>query len=135
LPKQTHNARLLQAWLAITTVQVAPPSSTSSGHVIMNAVQAATSVPGPLVTVSSTIHGDTARIIVSDNGPGIPAAQRNQVFDPFFSTKKDSTGIGLGLAISQSIVTRIGGTLNFDADYSGGARFLITLPLAERGRE
>jgi len=101
----------------------------------MNAVQAA-STPSrdPLVTISSTIQGDNVLVSIADNGPGIPASQRNQVFDPFFTTKKDSTGIGLGLAISQSIVTRIGGSLCCDADCPSGARFFLTLPRVERQR-
>jgi len=100
-------------------------------NLIMNAVQAAAeAVPDPVVMVVSSVHGDSVMVSVADNGPGISQTQRNQVFDPFFTTKLDSSGLGLGLAISQSIVTRIGGTLVCDTDYEGGARFIMTLPLA-----
>ncbi|MHB9102780.1 MAG: two-component system sensor histidine kinase NtrB [Sulfuricella sp.] len=102
-------------------------------NVIMNAVQAAAGVASdPLVTVVSSVQGDSVMVSVADNGPGIPRTQRNQLFDPFFTTKTDSSGLGLGLAISQSIVTRIGGTLCCDPDYAGGARFILTLPLVIR---
>ncbi len=102
-------------------------------NVIMNAVQATAGVASdPLVTVVSSVQGDSVMVSIADNGPGIPQTQRNQVFDPFFTTKPDSSGLGLGLAISQSIVTRIGGTLCCDPDYAGGARFILTLPLAIR---
>ncbi len=102
-------------------------------NLIMNAVQATKEVASdPLVTVVSSVQGDSVMISIADNGPGIPLAQRNQVFDPFFSTKPDGSGLGLGLAISQSIVTRIGGTLSCDPDYAAGARFLLSLPLAIR---
>jgi signal transduction histidine kinase len=70
-------------------------------------------------------------ITVTDNGPGVPEAIRSQVFDPFFTTKSDTAGTGLGLAISHSIVTRIGGGIHCDPAYRGGARFVITLPLAQ----
>ena len=101
-------------------------------NIIMNAVQAAAGAASdPLVTVVSRVQGDSVIVSVTDNGPGIPQDQRNQVFDPFFTTKNDCTGIGLGLAISQSIVTHIGGILRCDPDYQCGARFLLTLPLAE----
>jgi two-component system, NtrC family, sensor kinase len=100
-------------------------------NVIMNAVQAASGVASdPLVTVVSNIQGDSAMVSITDNGPGITRNKHNQLFDPFFTTKADGSGLGLGLAISQSIVTRIGGTLCCDADYTGGARFILTLPLA-----
>lgn len=98
-------------------------------NVIMNAVHAAAGVASdPLVTVVSHVQGDSAMVSITDNGPGIPRIQRNQVFDPFFTTRGDSSGLGLGLAVSQSIVTRIGGTLTCDTDHEGGARFVLTLP-------
>jgi PAS domain S-box-containing protein len=100
-------------------------------NVIMNAVQAAAAVASdPLVTVVSSAQDDSVTVTVTDNGPGVPRSQRNQVFDPFFTTKPDSSGLGLGLAISQSIVTTIGGTLTCDTDYEGGGRFIMTLPPA-----
>ncbi len=100
-------------------------------NLIMNGVQsAARETSDPLVTVDCSARDDSVLISITDNGSGIPRAQRNQVFDPFFSTKPDGAGIGLGLAISQAIVAGIGGTLTCDADYEGGARFIMTLPLA-----
>ncbi len=103
-------------------------------NLIMNAVQSAAEVTSdPLVTVDCSARDDSVLISITDNGCGIPQARRNQVFDPFFSTKPDGSGIGLGLAISQSIVAGIGGTLTCNADYEGGARFIMTLPLAFGG--
>lgn len=102
-------------------------------NVIMNAVQAAAgAAENPLVTISSVVQGDKVVVSIADNGPGVPDAQRHEIFDPFFTTKSDSNCIGLGLAISQSMVTRIGGSLRCDADCRSGARFILTLPLAER---
>ena len=102
-------------------------------NVIMNAVQAAAgAAENPLVTISSVVQGDKVVVSIADNGPGVPAAQRQEIFDPFFTTKSGSNCIGLGLAISQSMVTRIGGSLRCDADCQSGARFILTLPLAER---
>lgn len=105
-------------------------------NVIMNAVQAAAEVASvPLVTIASIVQCDSVTVTITDNGSGIPQAQRNQVFDPFFTTKTGSSGLGLGLAISQSIVTQIGGTLCCDPDFAAGARFILTLPLAYRGQQ
>jgi two-component system, NtrC family, nitrogen regulation sensor histidine kinase GlnL len=68
-------------------------------------------------------------VTVADSGPGIPEAHLSRIFAPFFSTK--SRGSGLGLALSQRIVTQHGGTLVYDAPPSGGARFRITLPVSD----
>ena len=98
-------------------------------NLIMNAVHAAAEAGAdPRVTIASRVEDDSVAISITDNGPGIPQAQRNQLFDPFFTT--GSSGLGLGLAISQSIVTGIGGNLACDPDFEGGARFVMRLPLA-----
>ncbi len=67
---------------------------------------------------------------VSDTGPGIAEAERARVFEPFYTTKE--TGTGLGLSICYGIVQDHGGTIELDADYPEGCRFVIRLP---RSRE
>jgi len=66
-------------------------------------------------------------ILVSDDGPGVPAALRNRLFEPFFTTKPAGKGVGLGLAISFGIVRDSGGTLTLTDD-SPGATFRMELP-------
>ncbi|MBL0141737.1 MAG: PAS domain-containing protein [Betaproteobacteria bacterium] len=99
-------------------------------NVMVNAVQAAATAEKPLVTVKSAAEGGFGVISITDNGPGIAPDAHGKLFDPFFTTKSESAGTGLGLAISHSIVTRIGGAIQCDPAYEGGARFVITLPLA-----
>jgi two-component system C4-dicarboxylate transport sensor histidine kinase DctB len=82
----------------------------------------------PRVLVASYVEKDGVVVTITDNGPGVPQTQRNKVFDAFFTTKLDGSGLGLGLAISQSIVTRLGGSLCCDPEYDDGARFTLTLP-------
>jgi len=65
-------------------------------------------------------------ICVSDDGPGIEAAQLERIFDPFFTTKP--TGTGLGLAMVHRIVEAHGGTLQVDSQPGSGSRFWIHLP-------
>jgi PAS domain S-box-containing protein len=104
-------------------------------NIIMNAVQATVGeTDDALVTVESEVTGGSAVVTITDNGPGVAPELRSRIFDPFFTTKQEGSGVGLGLAISQSIVTRIGGTLRCDPDFQGGARFVMTLPLATRER-
>jgi signal transduction histidine kinase len=70
-----------------------------------------------------------ASISVADNGPGIAAADLDRVFDSFFSTKE--SGLGVGLAICQTIVAAHGGEIRAANRPQGGAQFVFTVPLAE----
>lgn len=66
------------------------------------------------------------RISVSDNGPGVPTALRDRIFNPFFTTK--DSGTGLGLAIVHGIVEAHGGRIEVDDRDGGGAVFRLLLP-------
>lgn len=68
-------------------------------------------------------------IQVRDTGKGIPEEQMGAIFEPFFSTKHDQRGTGLGLWVSQGIVQRHGGTLKVRSRLGQGATFTIALPI------
>jgi two-component system C4-dicarboxylate transport sensor histidine kinase DctB len=72
--------------------------------------------------------GETATLAVRDNGRGIDDLER--LFEPFYTTKKPGDGVGLGLAISTSIVKDLGGRLTARNGRSGGAVFEVQLPLS-----
>ena len=73
--------------------------------------------------------GTMAVLTVSDNGPGVPPEEREQIFNAFFSTHEG--GMGMGLAICRSIVEAHHGRIEVDSDPAlGGARFTVWLPLA-----
>jgi signal transduction histidine kinase len=65
---------------------------------------------------------------VSDNGPGIPPASRERVFQPFFTSKRNGTG--LGLALVQKIIVFHNGRVSAGATPQGGALLQVTLPMA-----
>jgi signal transduction histidine kinase len=69
-------------------------------------------------------------IAVEDDGPGIPPELRERVLDPFFSTKPEGEGTGLGLSVTRTIVDAHRGELAFDFPSSGGTVATIWLPLA-----
>jgi two-component system nitrogen regulation sensor histidine kinase NtrY len=71
-------------------------------------------------------HG-VARIVVADNGPGIPAADRDKLFMPYYSTKQ--RGSGLGLAIVRRIIVEHGGSIEVENNDPIGTRFMVELPL------
>jgi signal transduction histidine kinase len=70
-------------------------------------------------------------VIVSDNGPGIPNADREKVFEPFYTTR--TRGTGLGLATSRRIVSAHGGVICLGAPCRGGASVYMTLPATRTG--
>jgi signal transduction histidine kinase len=75
-----------------------------------------------------------ARIAVDDEGPGVPPADRERIFEPYVTGKP--TGTGLGLAIARKIALEHDGELAVDAAPApglGGARFVVTLPSHRRG--
>lgn len=65
---------------------------------------------------------------ISDDGPGVEEALREQLFEPFFTTRAGDGGTGLGLAIVQALVQEHSGTIEYSAPESGGSRFLVKLP-------
>lgn len=83
--------------------------------------------PGPVaIDVSARAVGDRLELAVVDDGPGVSEADAPHVFDPFFSSRPDKTGMGLTLA--QEILLEHNGVLTLDAGYGGGARFVMALP-------
>ena len=64
---------------------------------------------------------------ISDTGVGIPQDIQDRIFDPFFSTKKEAKGVGLGLAVVYGIVQRYGGTISVESDPGVGTTFTIEL--------
>ena len=116
-------------------------------NLLSNAVEAAGTVPQPLVTVRTrfasglqlhrTVDGSAVRlpieIRVSDNGPGIPADMRDHVFEPFVSTKK--SGQGLGLALVRRLVSDMNGRITHDREEATGlTHFRVHLPVADQRR-
>lgn len=67
--------------------------------------------------------------IVEDSGIGVPAYQAEHIFDEFVQLDDYYDGMGLGLTVARGIVRRLGGDITLDTTYTGGARFVMTLPL------
>ncbi|HEX7858969.1 MAG TPA: ATP-binding protein [Verrucomicrobiae bacterium] len=82
---------------------------------------------GVIRVVTETSDGDV-RVIIEDNGPGIPAENLPKVFDPFFTTKPVGKGTGLGLSLCYGIIREHGGTISAHSMPGKGASFLIEVP-------
>ncbi|MEQ8332125.1 sensor histidine kinase [Nisaea sp.] len=99
-------------------------------NILTNAIKHNTS-PEPEVRISCSLAAGNYTIEISDNGPGIPSQLRPFIFEKFQrgAAQSSTGGIGLGLAISQEIMKRLGGTLALLNDRRPGTCFRITLPV------
>ena len=105
-------------------------------RVIENLVANAAKYSGPGKPVLVRIAADPAgvRLEVHDEGPGIPEADLERVFEPFYRTaeaRQRASGSGLGLAVCRRIVELMGGEIHAGPRPEGGAVFTFTLPLAD----
>lgn len=84
--------------------------------------------PPPLPPTTTADKQNWLKLMVTDNGPGIPAENLNRIFDPFFTTKSKGEGSGMGLAVAHGIISKHGGTINVYSEPGQGAAFEIMLP-------
>jgi PAS domain S-box-containing protein len=87
---------------------------------------------GGWLSVATRVEGPEAVVEVSDTGVGIPSEHLARIYDPFFTTKPEGGGTGLGLSVTYGIVQEHGGTLACESDLGKGTRFRLVLPLLER---
>jgi signal transduction histidine kinase len=85
---------------------------------------------GGTITLSGRHEDRDVGITVADTGAGIPAEIRGRIFDAFFTTKREASGVGLGLSVVHAIVTRHNGTIAVESTPGQGTRFRIVLPRA-----
>lgn len=99
-------------------------------QVVMNILANAADAVGPEGRIRIETSSDDAlyRIVIEDDGPGIPADLRDRIFEPFFTTKPVGSGTGLGLAISYGVVAAHDGRIDVGEAPGGGARFTIEIP-------
>lgn len=119
----------------LVKVEIAGPDVALSGdsellkaallNIFLNAAQAMNGKGAIHVTLN--IEGDTLRVDIRDEGPGIPHEMRERVFEPFYTTKP--RGGGLGLAIVRRTVDLHGGTVSLDSPHDGGTVVSLRLPL------
>ncbi|PRC93361.1 ATP-binding protein [Solimicrobium silvestre] len=101
-------------------------------QVIMNLVMNATHAIGAergRIVIRTSRENDNAKIVVEDNGSGIPKDILSKIFDPFFTTKPIGKGTGLGLSLSYGIIQKHNGHIEVVSELGKGTSFIITLPI------
>jgi signal transduction histidine kinase len=88
--------------------------------------------PGGHVTLSARLGPSSAELTVSDDGPGVPQAEREAIFRRLYrgDASRSQQGLGLGLSLAKAVVESHGGTVSVGDAPGGGARFTVSLPPA-----
>jgi two-component system, NtrC family, sensor kinase len=106
-------------------------------NLVMNASEATHNRVNGKVTVRTTVdtNGESIRFEVKDNGDGIPNKYLAKIYDPFFTTKGEGKGVGLGLAVVYGIVESHGGDIEVDTKVGEGTIFRVDLPISGNVKE
>jgi two-component system, NtrC family, sensor kinase len=140
-----RSLRLIQHQLDLAAIQVEPdldpelPLVVCDGAQIeqvllalmMNALDAMPQGGNLWVTTKLSREDNAVRIVVRDDGSGIPPEILPRLFEPFLTTKETGRGVGLGLAISRSILERHNGDIEVQSEVGRGTTFTVTLPWDE----
>jgi PAS domain S-box-containing protein len=104
-------------------------------NIIINAEHAITSKKREgKIKVTTMLDNSMVKIILADDGPGIPRQMLERLFDPFFTTKEVGQGTGLGLSVCHGIVTKHGGRIYAESVEGQGAVFIVELPASREGK-
>jgi len=126
-----HSIRLEESYAELPVIQADPNKLKQVLiNLLMNATQA---MPegGALSVRTAPVAGEEVEVVISDTGPGIPPEVRERIFEPFFSTKREGEGTGLGLYICRNIVVEHQGRLAVESEPGRGATFRMILPTGE----
>lgn len=108
-------------------------------NLLKNSAQAMAEVTdseyNPAIHITVSLAGGEVKLVLADNGPGIPEESMKHIFDPFYTTKEIGAGTGLGLSVSYFIITaHHNGSISVNSEPGRGTEFTITLPLQHKAR-
>ncbi len=129
-----HRSRAIEVRTELQENVIAPVDAGALKQMLLNLLDNAVKYgpPGQRITVGMALFGSRVRTWVDDEGPGIPKAERERIFDPFFRLRRDQesaiAGSGIGLAIVRELAGLHAGTVTVDDAPGGGTRVIIELP-------
>jgi len=133
-----HKAELQEVKLSTEVPEDVPPIICDPAQtaqmvlaLVMNALEATEAGGYVKISVRRQEDGDGVVLEVADDGRGIPPENLNQIFEPFFSTKEQTYGAGLGLAVVYGIVNRHHGRIDVDSTPGIGTTVTIQLPATQ----
>lgn len=134
----SHNLQIIERLAELPPVSGHPSRlSQTFFNLLDNAAQALRDSgqdPGKgRILVQSAIEGDTIRIIIQDNGCGIPGTDRARIFDAFFTTRPVGSGTGLGLTVARDTIRAHEGSITIDSRPGTGTRVTLSLPRKTKG--
>jgi two-component system NtrC family sensor kinase len=103
---------------------------TNAEQALHDAADAQVPLRPPRIAIRTRQERGEVVIEVEDNGPGIPESSQSKIWDPFWTTKAEGEGTGLGLSVVHSIIVDHGGTISLEPGLQAGARFIVRLPAA-----
>jgi len=100
-------------------------------NIVLNALDAMPNGGTLSISVHNTKDREYVAIDFTDNGEGIPEHKLGDIFDPFYTSKRDGKGTGLGLSVSLGIVQKFGGEIKVSSKLNKGTTFTVLLPAAK----
>jgi len=88
-----------------------------------------------MIVIRTSVRANMVSLEISDNGPGIAAGELPRIWDPFWTTKEEGEGTGLGLSVVHGIVTEHGGSIDVETRVGSGTTFAVSLPAFGRDGE
>ena len=104
-------------------------------NLFRNALDALNNTESPVIGIKLTSDDQFAKVLVWDNGPGVPNEIGKKIFEPFVTTKKEGIGVGLGLSISYKIIKDMKGDFRVSNRTPGGAEFFVQIPLSKKQQD
>ncbi len=96
-------------------------------NLLQNAIEAVPEGTGE-VQLFGTVTDDLVELHVKDNGPGMPDAVKQKIFNPFFTTKGPGKGMGMGLTMTRRVIQSLGGTIAVYSELGKGTEFVVKMP-------
>jgi signal transduction histidine kinase len=127
--ERSHGAERILATIepAAAAERTHPAVASVLSAVLDNALRA--SAPDELVRLFATAEAGAARFVVEDRGEGMSAEALERAFQPGYSTRADTGGLGVGLTAAREIVASLRGTISLESERGSGTRVVIEIPL------